>query len=502
MTWLCYLVAAGAISLAIAPFASAQMPGPAAIRVESDDVLVPVWVVDQKRYAALFRTNEQVLLNDLLSGNFAPWNDVYVPDLTARNFRLFEDGSEQRIRSVILHAPHILLVTDNFGQHYEFVSSGGGRWTFPDHPSPYQEQNFDVLTHWPSYIVAYDPPPSRAGDCHHVAVQVDRPGSLVYAQQQYCRNNLDPANPLAGTSLNSRMQAALSDNKRGKIPLSLAVFPHLSTAAASRVQIVLEFPWEKLHYTLTASLSDRILEETVGVLGSISSSDGTELAHFTDVEGHNSRDDITSDFVTGEPVGGISAILNMPRRYDKDVYLPPGAYRLRVVLSDGKNFGRAAASFQVENCDPKHLSISDIALGRRFRSERLDQIGPPPAKSSAPVLVSQGIESVPTAGSAFPRNSMFHCYFDLYLPAEELLRSDVTVRLRILRAKNDTGRTVAKQLAPFAVAPYAVPGSPIISVARAIDLRGLPKGEYQLQAQVNSHGGAPSLMRAAGFQIR
>jgi hypothetical protein len=499
VTSLCHLIAVGAILLAIAPFAVAQMPGPAAIRVESDDVLVPVWVIDRQRYNFLFRTNEAVLLKDLFSGDFTLWDDAYVRDLTARNFRLFEDGSEQRIRSVIVHVPRILLVTDNLGRHYEFLGSGGGRWTFPDHPSPYQTLNFNVLTHWPSYIVAYDPPPSRAGDCHRVAVQVDRPGSLVYSQQQYCRNTLDPANPLAGTSLNSRMQAALSRNKRGKIPLLLAVFPHLATDATSRVQIVLEFPWQELHYTIDAKRSNRILYETVGVLGSISSSDGSEVARFTDVEGRNSHDDITSDVLTGEPVGGIAAVMNMPRRYDKDVYLPPGAYRLRIVLTDGKNFGRAEAEFRVENCNPKHPAISEIMLGRRFRSESLHQMPPQPANGSAPALVSQSIDSVPTADAIFPRNSMLHCYFDLYAPGESP-HGDVSVQLRIL-AKGSRHQTAAMQLAPFAAAPYAVAGSPIIAVGRSIDLKGLPKGKYQLQAQVTSPSGALTLSRTANFQI-
>jgi hypothetical protein len=296
------------------------------------------------------------------------------------------------------------------------------------------------------------------------------------------------------------MQAALSRNKRGKIPLSLAAFPHLGTATTSRVQIVLEFPWQELHYTINADLSNRILHETVGVLGSILSSDGSEVAHFTDVEGHNSRDDITSDIVIGEPVGGLSAVLSMPRRYDEDVYLPPGAYRLRIVLTDGKNFGRAEAAFQVENCGPKHPAIGKIALGRRFRSERLHHFAPLPANRSAPALVSQSIDSVPTADKAFPRNGMLHCYFDLYLPGESP-QSDVSVQLRILHAKDAKDEKVAKQFASFAAAPYAVAGSSIIAVVRAIDLKGLPKGKYQLQAQVTSPSGAPILSRTADFRI-
>jgi hypothetical protein len=497
------LTITAAFWLAIAPFASAQTPGPAAIRVESDDVLVPVRVVDRQRYISLFRTNEEVLLQDLFSGNFAPWNQIYVHGLTARDFRLLEDGREQRIRSVIVHVPRVLLVSDNFGRHFEFVGSGGGRWTLPDHPTPYQALNFDVLTHWPSYIVAYDPPPSRPGDCHQVAVQVDRPGSLVYSEKRYCRNTLDPADPLADTSLNRLMQAALSGNKRGKIPLSLAIFPHLRTHAAGRVQIVLEFPWRKLYYTLKSSPSYRTLYETVGVLGSISSSDGSQVAHFTDVEGHNSRDDINGNVLTrsAEPVGGIAAILNMPRRYDRDVYLPPGAYRLRIVLSDGRNFGRAEASFRVEAFDPNHPAISEIALGRRFQTGRLAAIGPRPGNASGPPLVSQSIDFAPAADRTFSQNGAIRCYFDLYLP-EESLPNGASVQLRILRAKHPSEQTPAKKLAPFSAAPYAVTGSPIISVTRAIDLKGLPKGNYRLQAQLIGPGGAPALSRTADFRIR
>lgn len=493
-TRICTAFVFATICCGVAPQAFSQVPGPAPIRVESDDVLVPVWVFDKPKYLGLFHADQKGLLGDLMVENFGPWENVYVRGLTTSDFRLFEDNSEQKIRSVVVHAPHIVRISDNFGEHYEFTGSGGGRWTFPDSPTPYETLNFDVLMHWPSYIVAYDPPPSREGDCHQVAVRVTRPDSLVFVQPRYCRNTLDPADPLAGTNLDSQMEADLGEKKRGKIPLLLGVFPSMSAAATHRVDIVLEFPWQELAFTFTRSM----LYETVGVLGSITSSNGKQVAHFSDVEGHNSRDDVTTDILmgSGTPVDGPAAILNMPRRYDKQVYLEPGQYNLRIVLTDGKNFGRAEAAFTVDPTASQILAVDGITLARRFRSAELGRIDSAPAAGAPAHLISQGIESTPTADKRFRKDSTLHCYFNVYEPDAT---RPVKVTLRISNAKSGD---VAKPLETIEAAPYVLPGSPIISIARAVDTRGLPKGEYLLEVQAADSSGMTTPWRSVPFSIR
>jgi hypothetical protein len=493
-TRICAAFVFATICCGVAPQALSQVPGPAPIRVESDDVLVPVWVFDKPKYQGLFHVDQKGLLGDLMTGNFRPWENVYVQGLTASDFRLFEDNSEQKIRSVVVHAPHIVRISDNFGEHYEFTGSGGGRWTFPDRPTPYEALNFDVLMHWPSYIIAYDPPPSRGGDCHQVAVRVTRPDSLVYVQPRYCQNTLDPADPLAGTNLDRQMETDLAKNKRGKIPLLLAVFPSLSTAATHRVDIVLEFPWQELAFTFTGHM----LYETVGVLGSITSSNGKQVAHFSDVEGHNYRDDVTTDILmgSGTAVGSPAAILNMPRRYDKQVYLEPGQYTLQIVLTDGKNFGRADAAFTVDPTASQILAVGGITLARRFRSAELGRMDSAPAAGAPAALVSQGIESTPTADNRFRKDSTLHCYFDLYEPDAT---RPVKATLRISNAKSGG---VAKELGTIEAAPYVLPGSPIISMARPVDTRGLPKGEYLLKVQATDSNGMTTPWRSVPFSIR
>ena len=153
---------------AFARITVAQVSSVAPIRVESDQVLVPVWVRDRKLYAQLDRMDHNGSYKDLLGQNFNRLEGLAVRDLVAKDFHLFEDSKEQTIQGISLESSLLSNVEDNFSQHPELIGSGGGRWEFPDRPVP--DPRLWVPS--PYYLIVYSPPPSAKGSCHQIEVSV------------------------------------------------------------------------------------------------------------------------------------------------------------------------------------------------------------------------------------------------------------------------------------------------------------------------------------------
>ncbi len=68
------------------------------IRVESNDVLVPVTVVDKRRVDRLREIDSRRLFNEMNDGDLHAWEDLTVRDLAASNFQVYEDGQRQQIQ--------------------------------------------------------------------------------------------------------------------------------------------------------------------------------------------------------------------------------------------------------------------------------------------------------------------------------------------------------------------------------------------------------------------
>jgi hypothetical protein len=127
------------------------------IRVESHQVLVPTVVFDRKLYALTDKKHHNKhSLAHLLAHDPHFWDSIAVRGLLAADFRLLEDGQEQKILSVAFEAAAFSIVGDNLGRHAETIGSGGGRWTYPD----LDDTDHGVWLPWPQYVIAYVPSPS------------------------------------------------------------------------------------------------------------------------------------------------------------------------------------------------------------------------------------------------------------------------------------------------------------------------------------------------------
>jgi hypothetical protein len=193
-------------------------------------------------------------------------------------------------------------------------------------------------------------------------------------------------------------------------------------------------------------------------------------------------------------------ILNTPARYERQIYLPPGEYDLRVVLSDGENFGRAEVPISVKGRGIRGLALSDIALSKRFReaSAKSQDDSAKPAGSYVP-LVSKGVEVTPTADTRFHKGDIFYFYFEVYEPPHtEWPKPIVEANLRIVDAK--TG-AIVKASEPLDAASYVIPGNPIIPIGAGTDISKLPLGSYRLEIQATASTGQSTPWRSASFTI-
>jgi hypothetical protein len=119
-----------AIACAVVPPLFAQGGGNIpVIRTEAREVLVPT-IID------------------------AEYNHYSVLRLSAADFRLFEDGREQKIRKVTLERAYFRVFQDNVGVQQDWAFTTTGKWTrFTDGLSAAGSSLY-------YYIVTYEPPPS------------------------------------------------------------------------------------------------------------------------------------------------------------------------------------------------------------------------------------------------------------------------------------------------------------------------------------------------------
>jgi len=439
-----------------------------AFRVQSKQVLVPVYVTDD--------------------------NGKDITGLTTSDFHLFEDGKEQKI-SVRIQRLDIRSVTDSRGSATEIYSyySPRARWTAPGSG----ELNEDI------YLLAYIPPPSPKASCHQIDVRpTRRVGALYVALREYCNTDHSSSDTFSGTVLDRKMEQYSTSGSAGSIGLSLGVSFVYAGPDTARADIALEFP-----QGLQMETQDHQPVYGVQVLGLVYRKDGSVAARFSDKE-----ECIPITWAAAhELVVRLEASLcqrDSPDRYEIQLDMPPGDYELRTVVSNGKRFGMATMPLNVEKFDGKQLAISGITLSKRFHSNpdlhqnrQLDR--KPEANFIFPTrmvpLVSKGIEFSPAVDTRFRKYEPMAAYFEVYEP---LLASQsapkVQVHLRIVQA---TSGAITADFQPVDVASYIEPGSSTIRISRKVPIEKLANGAYRLEVQALDSTGGTTAWRSTDFTV-
>ena len=492
-----------------------QVETAATIQVKTNLVLVPVFVYRKDRMARTPAEESRCAYADGDTFYRLPLSKPYLPmacdeavmrGLTAKDFRVFDDGVEQRIEGVTVEGWPV-AVRDNLAWHLESSITPLGIWSSPDmgrsFPDPGLDQDF--------YLIAYVPPPKPTeGSCHNVEVKVARRNAPIFARDQYCAGQ-SASDPLFGTESGKQLERDLASAESTNMGLFLQSGSFYAGADAARVHITLGFEWKRLYREW--SIRDWTRWARFGVMGVAYRKDRSIAARFSDLLYPSYWPTFGQDRKSlGEVLGGAAGpeitenvtssfdLAWLPTRYDTQIDLPAGEYDLRVAISDGQNLGRAGAGLVVDNYDGKDLALSSVMLCNRFRDAHVAAVEAAAADFAPQYvpLVSKGIQVTPTGDTRFRAGEPLIPYFQIYEPLlVESPATAVQAHIRILDAKTGQLRD------DFWVdaAPYEQAGKWATSVARQIATDKMAKGAYRLEVQASDSAGRTTAVRTATFTI-
>jgi hypothetical protein len=540
------------------PAASAQATVPQArLTVQTNLVLVPVFVYDPARMAQAPKEEMPCARSMVVTFFKLAPTEPYLPKdcdvtevqgLAAEDFRLFEDGVEQEIKTFEAGAWRT-VARDNLGWHLQASHTPRGIWGLSELSSlkkvPFVTTHFDVL--------GYVPRVEKEG-CHRIRVEVNRPNLLVFARDEYCAGQ-SPSDPLLGTRGGKELERILASEKKGKIQLSVQATSFYTKGDQSLVSICLRFPWDSLYRKWDPSTWT--LYARIAVMGAVRSKDGSVAARFSDLlypsywptfdqggtkyiaweKGTANLSTAVPRLVTPGSAGkvavsdsasgngtlalafpkianeiapdeaAIQTALNssdpfwLPTGYGTQVEVPAGDYNLEVALNDGWSFGRAEIPLTIEAYDGKQLALSSVALCKSLRSASVA------AKEGAQAnfapqyvpLVSKDILYAPAGDTSFAKGEALFVYFEVYEP--QLMENSampVSVRMRVLDSK--TGN-IEEDFAPIDATSYKQTGSSVLRIGRKVPIERLPKGNYRLEVQATTPTGGSTTWRTANFSV-
>ena len=441
--------------------------------------------------------------------------------LAAKDFHVFDDGVEQKI---------------NYFKEADFSAVGtttGGPWGF----DPTARGIWGTTSALPgllyaplaTYLIGYIPPALQPGECRTIQIVV--PNHLIYVnRKEYCRaRKADAPATVQDAKLAARMRRFASSSEPGTINVSVRAFTFWSSGvlslaaqtpltgetrpnalglpaadftyivevhdskAPATVQITTQFglPYQLWDYPCRKN-------SAIHVLGMVYRANGELERQFGDVFRCDRRA-ITPQGEVLQKTPGMKGII--PTLFDTQIELRPGEYEVRVVVSNGKNFGRAQAPFQVEPLTANGITVSDLALNSILRDASWvvrDATNVTPAPIVPTPLISKNVQFLPVADTQLRKDNPLSVYFEIYkLP--DLDGNAVYYRMRITDLK--TGATVMNT-EPISAAKFVVPGNGVVPVGLKLNTDKLEPGSYRLEVQASDSAGRESGWRAANFNIQ
>jgi hypothetical protein len=478
------LMLGGAFLSIGASIASAQTDSTPVIRVESHEVIVPIQVVQEKKSTGVVvGSNGEAQLGWVI-------HSKEVIGLSAKSVHIFDDGVKMAIQHFSVETGGGWEIRDNIGHHVAYSCTPRGVWVGPDIQ---KGRVNDSRIH--TYLVTYVPPPSPIGSCHRISIGVDRRHTTVYGPSQYC-NTEDPlSDPLKDTELGNKLVAIANSSRGGDIPLSVEISVFAGRPGAGRVNLSAEMPanllarhWDGMH-----------LVTSIAVLGLVFDSKGTLVSRFSDTACAPPEESIGYQGPLPPPAWAKEddEQVVIPSGYQTQVDLNPGDYELEFLVTDGEKFGRANASFTVDDSSSSALSISGIALCKRYHKPSPDERGPTRAPQYVP-LMFDGQEFTPAGDTHFKKGEQLMTYVEIYssqlgsTPPPGFLLEMKVIDTKTGEPKIGTG--------PRPVEPSTKPGN-TIPIVWTMEIDKLPPSTYRLEAQASDSAGNKTTWRAASITI-
>ena len=333
------------------------------------------------------------------------------------------------------------------------------------------------------YILGYVPADLPEGSCHTLRVKVDRGGTEVRSRSGYC--NVKPVDLLAGKPEEKNLENAAQGTQPGTIPAAMAAPFFYTSPNTARVNMVMDIPTNSIKFDKVKGK----MHATVNVLGLASKPDGSIAGRFSDA--------ISLDF---DDKKQVEEFARQPYPYQNQFDLACGQYTLKVVFSSGgEGVGKIELPLNIDPYDGKGMSLSAMALSKEIRRVSDLATGLDAAlMEDRTLLITQGLEIVPTAVYHFKTTDPAAIYAEVYEPlliGREHLQ--VGFELKVVDKtgveKFDTGMQNAE--------PYMKTGSPVIALGLKLPVATLGPGSYRVALQAIDSAGNKTLARSAEFEV-
>jgi outer membrane lipoprotein-sorting protein len=462
---------------------SAQTQSSPPIKVETNEVVLPIEVIQEnKSVGAAMGANGQVQ-------TFWALHSKEVTGLSPKSVHIFDDGMKMPIQHFSVEKIGGWEVRDNFGHHLNSSCTPRGIWVGADLTNKTTINDSNVHT----YLVTYIPRPSPAGSCHEISVKVDRRHSIVFAPNQYCNTKEPLSDPLRQTEIGEKLLAHVNSMENVELPVSVQAVPFSGRSDGASVDIAARLPASLLH----RSWDGIHLATSIDVLGLIFDKSDRLTARFSDFACAPDWDYYVGPLPIPAFFKEVDEQTVIPGGYETQVDLDAGDYRLELLLTDGEKFGRADTSFTVPDFASSTLSMSGIALCKRYHQPLSNERGPTRAPRYVP-LMFDGLEFTPAGQEEFKKGEQLMTYVEIYSPQPaSTTPPELFLEMKVINTKSGEVRIGT---GPRPVSSSGKLGN-TVPVVWTMEIDKLPPGAYQIQARASDSKGTTSEWRLASFVL-
>ena len=176
--------------------------------------------------------------------------------------------------------------------------------------------------------------------------------------------------------------------------------------------------------------------------------------------------------------------------YQKAVALAPGRYRVDVIVRDIASgaTGVRHQGFEVPKYDPAKLSTSTLVL-----AVKLEGLGDQPAVG---MFTIGNVKVIPNVSGTFHRGAPIGLYMQIYNAGidQTTLRPSVDVEYALMK----DGKELGKQVEDWRGNSDS---GQRLTLARLIDSRSLPPGDYSMEVRVRDRVSGQSLVQVGKFSV-
>jgi VWFA-related protein len=338
------------------------------------------------------------------------------------------------------------------------------------------------------YLIGYNPPDSKEGSCHTIAVKVK--GSYnVRARTGYC--NVKSADLLAGTPTEKQLETVAQGTQAPTIQAPPMQVPFFYTSTnTAQVHVSMDIPTDKLKFEKVKGKE----HAEISVMGIAYRPDGNVAAKFSD--------SVKLDL---DDKKAVEKFASTPMHYQNQFDIASGEYNLKVVFSSGgAGFGKLETPLSVEPFDPQQFSMSALALGTDIRPAGGDSdINTDIVEGKTPLITGGSPQYivVPAGTNRYKATDTVGLYFEIYESALE--QANVAKPVQVFAQVRVLERATGAEKAKFGanVGNFVKTGQPLVPVGFQVPVKDLKPGAYRLEVKSYDDFGR-NWTRTADFDIQ